>query len=117
MVDAANAALEEGEEALDGLRVSVALDVDAGRVVDPPMRVTPLAHPAVDGGLVGKDHRAREDVFLDVGINLERGGSADVPRHDVTLALDHRKDRALIGRQSRMDRHPEAAGFAEKGFV
>src|SRR2546422_1252448 len=77
MVDAPNPALEQGEEPLDGLRVGVALNVDAGRVVDPPMRVTPLAHALVDGGLVGEDHRTREDVFRDVRINLECGGSAD----------------------------------------
>jgi hypothetical protein len=45
MVDATDAALDQRPEPLNALRVNVAIDVDAGRLIDPLMGVAALATP------------------------------------------------------------------------
>ena len=53
VVDATDSVLEQAEEPVDRLRVSVALDVHLRGVVDPLVRVALLAEPLVRLVLVG----------------------------------------------------------------
>jgi hypothetical protein len=60
VIDAPDAVLQEAEEALDGLGVSIPIDVDAILVANTAMALEVLAEPlAIADPFVREDHRGR----------------------------------------------------------
>lgn len=67
MVGTGDAPLEVAGEALDGVRVNVAFDVDPLGVAAVSMSRVVLIQLAVAGPLVSEDDRLRQDVLVDDG--------------------------------------------------
>lgn len=67
MVGTGDAPLEVAGEALDGVRVNVAFDVDPLGVAAASMSRVVLIQLAVAGPLVSEDDRLRQDVLVDDG--------------------------------------------------
>ena len=72
MMSAADACLYERPKAFDGIRVDIAEDVDALRVVNAPMDVSELREPFVSGRFVAVNHRLGEYVLRHVAEKRER---------------------------------------------
>jgi hypothetical protein len=97
MVSSADSTLDEGPEALDRVRVGIALDVDLGGMVNPLALVASLGHALpVDGGPVGVDHGFGNDPGLEAWHKDRCLGVRDHMGSNPTVALNHLKDRGPV---------------------
>src|SRR5439155_1531957 len=95
VMSATDASFEQAEEAVDGLRVYVAVNVDLGVMLDPAVGVAGLAEPFVALPFVGEDHGAGKDELAHLGVQ----NRAATIRHDLgadtAAPLDRTKDDCL----------------------
>src|SRR5581483_8839448 len=91
VIRAPHPVLEQAEEPLDGLRVYVAVHVDAGGVVDPLVLVALLAKLLVRLEIVGVDDGRRDDVLAHLGVQNMTPTIRDDRRADTSSTLDRPK--------------------------
>src|SRR5260370_1366186 len=108
VVDSADPALYEAPESVDGLRVNISSNVDLLAMVDPAMRVPACPDPVVRLKIIGKDHRARQHVFLQkpaqsVSLNVGSDESANL-----AFALNHTDNGSLVGSASAFSLAPSS---------
>lgn len=96
LIDALHAALEDREEAFDGVGVDVAANVFVLGMRDEFMRGEILAGATIDTALVGHERAFLGDVGADDRHDIAHAGGIDMEGAGTATALDQRNDRVLV---------------------
>lgn len=100
VIDAPDPVLGEAPKAFDGVRVRVAVNVDASGVVNALMFIAKTREISIDACLIGEDGAARHDALSDVRQNCARRYIGNDSRDHATLPLNSAPNCRLADRPS-----------------
>src|SRR5271155_981978 len=97
VIDASNPVLFQAPEASNRVRVSIARDVHACRVIDAPMSVSHVRQRIVIRGFIRENHRFWQDMLANMRQQIARfGWTWNDFSHDTPATFDHAESNRLI---------------------